>query len=269
MQYWGKVIGAIIGLILPVKFGLLIGLALGHFVDVMRLNGRGLFTGQQGRQTLFFRTTFQVMGHLAKAKGHVSEADIRVVTAFMDRMQLHGESRINAQHAFREGKEVNFPLEEKLRQLHAICYGRSDLIRIFFEIQVQVAFADGHLHPNEKHVLFIIARSLGFSEAQLEQFISMIEGGIHFGQSGYNRSQSQQSSGYHSPTLEDACKVLGVNVDDEATTIKRAYRKLMNEHHPDKLVSRGLPPEMIEMAKQKAQDIQAAYDLIKQQKGFK
>lgn len=267
MQYWGKVIGGIIGLLLPIKFGLLIGVAIGHFVDVMRQNGRGLFSGQQNRQTLFFRTTFQVMGHLAKSKGRVSEADIRVVTAFMDRMQLHGESRVNAQQAFREGKENNFQLEQKLRQLHAICYGRSDLIRIFFEIQVQVAFADGHLHPNEKQVLFTIAKSLGFSEAQFEQFISMIEGGIHFGQSG--QSQSQHSSAYHSPTLEDACKVLGVKADDEANTIKRAYRKLMNEHHPDKLVARGLPPEMIEMAKQKAQDIQAAYDLIKQRKGFK
>lgn len=71
------------------------------------------------------------------------------------------------------------------------------------------------------------------------------------------------------PTLEDACNVLGVKPTDDATTIKRAYRKLMSEHHPDKLVAKGLPPEMMEMAKQKAQEIQQAYELIKQQKGFK
>jgi DnaJ like chaperone protein len=69
--------------------------------------------------------------------------------------------------------------------------------------------------------------------------------------------------------LEDACKVLGVNSTDDSVTIKRAYRKLMGEHHPDKLVAKGLPPEMMEMAKQKAQEIQAAYDLIKREKGFK
>ncbi|WLJ44039.1 DnaJ domain-containing protein [Edwardsiella piscicida] len=71
------------------------------------------------------------------------------------------------------------------------------------------------------------------------------------------------------PTLEDACKVLGVAPSADATTIKRAYRKLMSEHHPDKLVAKGLPPEMMELAKQKAQEIQAAYDLIKKEKGFK
>ncbi len=71
------------------------------------------------------------------------------------------------------------------------------------------------------------------------------------------------------PTLEDACNVLGVKTTDDATTIKRAYRKLMSEHHPDKLVAKGLPPEMMEMAKQKAQEIQKSYELIKDQKGFK
>ena len=71
------------------------------------------------------------------------------------------------------------------------------------------------------------------------------------------------------PTPEQA-KPEWPEVDgDDATTIKRAYRKLMSEHHPDKLVAKGLPPEMMEMAKQKAQEIQKAYELIKEQKGFK
>ncbi len=107
----------------------------------------------------------------------------------------------------------------------------------------------------------------------------MMQGGAQFG-GGYQ----QQSGGgnwqqaQRGPTLEDACNVLGVKPTDDATTIKRAYRKLMSEHHPDKLMSehhpdklvaKGLPPEMMEMAKQKAQEIQQAYELIKQQKGFK
>ena len=63
--------------------------------------------------------------------------------------------------------------------------------------------------------------------------------------------------------------MLGVSPQDEGLTIKRAYRKLMSEHHPDKLVAKGLPPEMMEMAKQKTQAIQQAYDLLKREKGFR
>jgi DnaJ like chaperone protein len=95
----------------------------------------------------------------------------------------------------------------------------------------------------------------------------MMEGGQQFG--GGQRSSGGFQQAQRGPTLEDACSVLGVKSSDDATTIKRAYRKLMSEHHPDKLVAKGLPPEMMEMAKQKAQEIQAAYDLIRKEKGFK
>ena len=89
----------------------------------------------------------------------------------------------------------------------------------------------------------------------------------HSGYQGGYQHQSQQSSS--GPTLDDAYKVLGVTAADDQPTVKRAYRRLMNENHPDKLVAKGLPPEMMEMAKEKAQQIQAAYDLICKAKGWK
>lgn len=273
MQYWGKLLGVIVAIWLGGGFwGAILGLIIGHFIDTARNKkcGRGFFTDQHTRQALFFRTTFQVMGHLTKSKGRVTETDIQIASLFMDRLQLHGEARTAAQYAFREGKESQFPLRETLQQLRSICFGRFDLIRMFLEIQIQVAFADGSLHPNERQVLYVIAEELGISHAQFDQFLSMIEGGRQFGgghwQGGTDGGYQPQQQG---PTLQDACKVLGVSSSDDATTIKRAYRKLMGEHHPDKLVAKGLPPEMMEMAKQKAQEIQAAYDLIKREKGFK
>ncbi|QCR37180.1 co-chaperone DjlA [Nissabacter sp. SGAir0207] len=270
MQYWGKLLGVVLGLMSGAGFwGIVLGFLIGHLVDRARATRRqGYFADQQTRQTIFFRTTFQVMGHLSKAKGRVTEADIQTASQLMARMQLHGEQRTMAQQAFREGKESNFPLRDKLRELRSVCFGRFDLIRMFLEIQVQVAFNDGVLHPNERQVLYVIAEELGISRHQFDQFLSMMEGGQQFGggQGGYSHGGYQQPQG---PTLADACKVLGVQPGDDATTIKRAYRKLMSEHHPDKLVAKGLPPEMMEMAKQKAQAIQAAYDLIKREKGFK
>ncbi|ATA19413.1 MAG: co-chaperone DjlA [Gibbsiella quercinecans] len=275
MQYWGKLLGVIVAIWSGAGFwGVVLGLIVGHMIDTARNNkrSRGFFADQQTRQSLFFRTTFQVMGHLTKSKGRVTEADIQMANLSMDRMQLHGEARAAAQQAFREGKQSDFPLRERLQQLRSICFGRFDLIRMFLEIQIQAAFADGSLHPNERQVLYVIAEELGISRAQFEQFLRMMEGGQQFGggyqqQGGYSQGGYQQAS--RGPTLEDACKVLGVNSTDDAATIKRAYRKLMSEHHPDKLVAKGLPPEMMEMAKQKAQEIQSAYDLIKREKGFK
>ncbi|MCZ4059311.1 co-chaperone DjlA [Pantoea sp. LMR881] len=269
MRYWGKVVGLLLGLISGAGFwGIVIGLVIGHLIDKVRgAQGKAYFSNNQTRQTLFFSTTFQVMGHLTKSKGRVTEADIQIASLLMDRMQLHGESRTAAQRAFREGKQSEYPLRSKLRELRSACFGRFDLIRMFLEIQIQAAFADGSLHPNERQVLYVIAEELGISHAQFDQFLRMMEGSQQFGGgqgSSYGGYQQQRG-----PTLEGACSVLGVKSSDDATTIKRAYRKLMSEHHPDKLVAKGLPPEMMEMAKQKAQEIQAAYDLIRKEKGFK
>lgn len=275
MQYLGKIIGVAVALMMGGGFwGVVLGFLIGHMFDRARSRRLNVFANQQERQSLFFSTTFEVMGHLTKSKGRVTEADIQVANLLMDRMNLHGEARTAAQHAFRVGKSDDYPLREKMRQLRSVCFGRFDLIRMFLEIQLQAAFADGSLHPNERQVLYVIAEELGISRGQFDQFLSMIEGGRQFGggawhgqQGGYSQGGYQQTS--NGPTLEDACKVLGVSSTDDSVTIKRAYRKLMGEHHPDKLVAKGLPPEMMEMAKQKAQEIQAAYDLIKREKGFK
>ncbi|WP_092553790.1 co-chaperone DjlA [Xenorhabdus koppenhoeferi] len=274
MQYWGKLFGLIFGIASGAGFwGIVIGLLLGHILDRVRLRNQRVDTKGQTRQTLFFLSTFQVLGHLTKAKGRVTETDIQLATRLMDRMQLHGEARTSAQQSFREGKQPEFPLRTTLRRLRRACFGRFDLIRMFLEIQLQAAFADGELHPNERKVLFVIAEELGISRIQFEQFLTMMEGGRHFEGHHYGGQYQQhghnQEAGQQRATLADACKVLGVNEHDDTTTIKRAYRRLMSEHHPDKLVAKGLPPEMMELAKQKAQSIQSAYDLIKKEKGFK
>lgn len=110
MQYWGKLLGVIVAIWSGAGFwGVVLGLIIGHMIDTARSNkrSRGFFTDQQTRQTLFFRTTFQVMGHLTKSKGRVTEADIQIASLFMDRLQLHGEARTAAQQAFREGNRAS------------------------------------------------------------------------------------------------------------------------------------------------------------------
>ncbi|WP_225639332.1 co-chaperone DjlA [Candidatus Profftia sp. (ex Adelges kitamiensis)] len=274
MHCWGKLIGVFISLISGTGFwGVLLGLIIGNMIDKSRDTRSSNYFSTQSysksqRQAVFFNTTFQIMGHLTKSKGRVTEADIHVASKLMEHMHLHGSARISAQQAFREGKQTDFMLREKLRELRSICFDSTELIRMFLEIQLQAAFADGLLHPNERSILYVIAEELGFSHIQFNQFISMMEGGRQFN-TGQQKEGYTRNSYQNIPTLEDALKVLGLKYSDNTTTIKRAYRKLMREHHPDKLVAKGLPPEMMEMAKKKAQDIQAAYDFIKKEKGFK
>ncbi|WP_322803543.1 co-chaperone DjlA [Vibrio alfacsensis] len=283
MQIFGKILGAFFGLLLGGPFGLLLGLFIGHQFDkARRLSQAGFSSGgfgkgpsQAQRQEEFFKAAFAVMGHVAKAKGQVTKEEIQLASAMMERMNLHGEQRRAAQDAFREGKESDFPLDDVLMRVKISSSGRFDLLQFFLELQISAAFADGAVHPSERNVLHKIARGLGFSSEQLERRLHMQEaafrfqsqGGFHGQQGQYQSSDWQQAS--QADKLADAYEILDVSSDADSKTVKRAYRKLMNEHHPDKLMAKGLPPEMMNVAKEKSQEIQNAYDLIKKVKGFK
>ncbi len=289
MQIFGKILGFFFGFLFGHIPGALLGLFLGHQFDKARnrqLGGFQSFGGSKGfkgasqkeKQAEFFKSAFAVMGHVAKAKGQVTKEEIQLASTMMDRMNLHGDQRTAAQDAFRSGKSSDFPLEETLASVRVATGGRFDLLQFFLELQVSAAFADGDLHPSERSVLHIIAQGLGFSSQQLEQRLHMQEAAFRFQRGGFggghsNHQQGQGSSGqWYQPSetqLPDAYNVLGIAEGSDSKVVKRAYRKLMNEHHPDKLVAKGLPPEMMQMAKEKAQEIQSAYDLIKKEKGFK
>jgi len=284
MQIFGKILGAFFGLLFGGPLGAVFGLFLGHQFDKARRIQHGGFSQGPGvggfsransaeKQAEFFRSAFAVMGHVAKAKGQVTQQEIQLASTMMSRMNLHGEQRTAAQEAFRDGKSADFPLQETLAKVRVSSGGRFDLLQFFLELQISAAFADGSLHPSERDVLHTIAQGLGFSSAQLEQRLQMQEAAFRFQQGGFGSSQGGHGGGWQQASsadqLTDAYKVLGISESAEAKEVKRAYRKLMNEHHPDKLVAKGLPPEMMQVAKEKAQEIQSAYDLIKKEKGIK
>ena len=284
MQIFGKILGAFFGFLFGGPLGLIFGLFLGHQFDKARrltqsgfnTSGFGRGPSQAERQNEFFKSAFAVMGHVAKAKGQVTPEEIQLASTMMERMNLHGEQRKAAQDAFRDGKESDFPLSNVLERVKISSGGRFDLLQFFLELQVSAAFADGSLHPSERQVLHKIAQGLGFSAEQLERRLQMQEAAFRFQQQGgsFGGGHHQgQSSGWQQASqqnqLADAFKVLDVSESADGKEVKKAYRKLMNEHHPDKLMAKGLPPEMMNVAKEKSQEIQNAYDLIKKVKGFK
>ncbi|MDN3699432.1 MULTISPECIES: co-chaperone DjlA [Vibrio] len=281
MQIFGKILGAFFGFLFGGPLGAMFGLFLGHQFDkARRLNQAGFRTAGFGsgpsqveRQNEFFKAAFSVMGHVAKAKGQVTREEIQLASTMMERMNLHGEQRKAAQDAFRDGKESDFPLDEVLQRVRVSTGGRFDLMQFFLELQISAAFADGQLDPSERSVLHKIAQGLGFSAEQLERRLHMQEAAFRFqqggGQQGGHGQQGNWQQASQASQLADAYNVLGVSEDTEPKELKRAHRKLMNEHHPDKLMAKGLPPEMMNVAKEKAQEIQNAYDLIKKVKGIK
>jgi DnaJ like chaperone protein len=268
MRIWGKLLGSFFGFMFGNIFGLLLGLWLGHRFDRALANkfsaknslfGNG--ASSQERQKIFFNATFSVMGHVAKAKGQVTQTDIQIANAYMDQMRLQGAARERAQTSFSQGKAGQFSLQETLSEFTQMVRGERNLLQMFLGIQVQVAYSDGVLDENERNILYNIAQQLGFSRFELERLLQMMEGQQHF-----HQGQQQQTQ---AANKDDAYKVLGVEETATDKEIKRAYRKLMSQHHPDKLASKGLPEEMMTLAKEKAQNIQGAYETLRGSRGFK
>jgi DnaJ like chaperone protein len=268
MRIWGKILGGFFGFMFGHIVGMLLGIWLGHRFDRARAINfnvqNGLFGNSatsQERQKIFFSATFSVMGHIAKAKGKVTQTDIQVANAYMDQMRLQGEARSLAQSAFALGKETEFPLQDTLAEFAQMVRGDRNVLQMFLGIQIQVAFSDGLVDEKEKAILYTIAEQLGFSRIELDRLLQMIEGQQHFHQ-GQQQQQQQASA-------DDSYKILGVDENATDKEVKRAYRKLMSQNHPDKLASKGLPEEMMNLAKEKAQDIQKAYETLRKERGFK
>jgi DnaJ like chaperone protein len=215
-------------------------------------------------RTAFFAATFAVMGHIAKADGRVSEDEIRIARSAMDRMELDPGLRRLAQDLFGQGKRPEFPLDAVLQQLRRQCHRRRDLLRLFLEVQVEAALADGELRPEEQRLLERIARQLGFSRPELDAVLAGLRAEASF-RGGFREETSRPGTG---PGLPQAYAVLGIEPTADDAAVTRAYRRLMSQHHPDKLVSKGLPEEMIQLATRRTQEIKAAYERVKAERGL-
>lgn len=255
MQWHGKAIGAALGAFWG-PIGSLVGAVLGHQFD-QGVGGK-LAGGSGQTQGLFFEVTFEVMGRLAKVDGRVSEEEIRIARRIMHAMHLGPEQVRKAIGLFTAGKRASYGLHERLGALHNRIGHRRDLSRTFVEIQVQAAVGGGEIAQAKRQLLWQVAQRFGVTRVELAQ----IEARVRAQQSG----SLAQKKGLD---LGAAYRVLGVQADASDKEIKTAYRRLMNQHHPDKLVSKGLPESMTALAEQKTHEIRAAYERIKDQRDFK
>ena len=254
------------GFFLGGPLGAILGTAVGHGFDKVKGVGNG--SGQFGYgdnervQMAFFTATFSVMGHLAKADGRVSDEEIAAVRKIMVHMQLTGEQQRTAINLFDEGKRPDFPLDDILEQFRRECHRRSTLTRMFLEILLGTAMADGEIHNSELRILYYVCERVGYPRAQFERIVRMMQAGQKAGGStGFDQAYQGAAD---STRLKDAYGVLGLSEEAPDDDVKKSYRRLMTQYHPDKLVSKGLPEEMMQFATEKTRDIKAAYDLIRE-----
>ncbi len=271
MNLVGALIGAVIGYWLGGPIGMILGAMLGQSVSIGVSRGGWSGFDAARSQEAFFTATFSVMGHMAKADGVVSEDEIRAANAVMAHMNLDPAQRLAAIQLFNRGKEAGFELDGALRTLRTACHGRRDLLGMFLQIQLHAAMADGLIAPAERRLLERICDLLGIPEYELNQYEQFIRAQQRFGGGASGRTGGGGGGFRDTRTdnLAAAYQTLGVASTATDAEIKTAYRRLMKENHPDKLVARGLPENMIRMAQEKVQQINVAYDAIKAARGIK
>ncbi len=257
MKFRGKLFGAIIGLLIAGPIGMTLGFIAGHLYDLGYF--RAFLQAVQGNihtqsQQIFFNATFKIMGYVAKSDGRVSENEIRTAQLIMSKMGLNEALKKQAIYLFSVGKEADFNVDQTLYELRQVCHIQPALLQLFLDIQLQMASADGPISPAKKAALQHICEKLGIAGFQ-----------FHHNENQYQQYYRYDRKSAQSDTmsLNDAYKILGISESATPDAIKKAYRRLMSQNHPDKLIAKGLPPEMIKIATQKTQRIKQAYEQIK------
>ena len=264
--YTGKILGSLLGFLTLGVIGGLVGFFVGHLFDsglvrAIRMTGPD---GLHALQQEFFDTTFVMLGFIAKADGRVSESEIAQAEAMFSQLRLTPSQRASAIKRFKRGAEPDFDPSAELLRFRRTASLRPQTSQTLMLFLVGMAYADGHINTAEMGALIRVANSLGISDNALQRTISMVAAQANFGTHRERQKYHPQKS-----QISNAYKALGVSSSIDDRELKKVFRRLMSENHPDKLIARGVPKEMIDLATERSQSITAAYDLIKAERGLK
>jgi DnaJ like chaperone protein len=256
-----KLIGFFVGLFSKGPLGALLGLLAGWWLDsrIARLRGAaprdgfvsGLFSGRS--QRVFQQALFGCLGHLAKADGRVTQREIEIAEQLMLQLRLNAQQRRAAIGQFRRGKQDDYPLEDELAPFAAMTGNMQHLRRLFIEILLNGALSDGVVSDAERRVLARVARVLRIGAEELDRLL------------GARRGPAQA----HATEDADPYEVLGVPRDADVARIKKAYRQLMSQYHPDKLAGSDVPATMRDYAHRRVREVRSAYDALRRERGFR
>ncbi|MBO6521283.1 MAG: co-chaperone DjlA [Rhodospirillales bacterium] len=249
MSVWGKVIGGIAGLAVGGPIGAVIGAVAGHHVVDKKKAGE---LNQDDKQVAFTTAVIVLSAKMAKADGRVTRDE---VDAFKQLFHIEPEDVPTVAAIFDEAKQNAEGFEPYAEQIGDMFKGDWHLLEEIIGAQFHIAKADGVIHPGEVEYLRKVALLFGFTERDFDRLQTIYLGGW-------------QGEGGRSFRADDAYQVLGVSKEASDADIKKAYRDLVRENHPDTLMAKGMPEEFIELANEKLAKINDAYDRIKKARGF-
>jgi DnaJ like chaperone protein len=278
MNWGGKIIGGVLGLAAMGPWGAVVGAFIGHQFDTGATFGTLLGSGGADPKLvneLFFPTTFRVMGHIAKADGRVSEQEIASARAVMHALRLNPAQMLAAMQYFNEGKQPDFDLDAALRRLRSAIAAYPDLANFMVEIQLQAALAGDGLTELPRARLRRVALLLGLGPAEFARLESVLRwsygmaGGAAGAAGGAGGGSGPNAAPVSQERIAQAYTMLLAEPVMSDEQIVKCYRRQMSRHHPDKLRANGLPESMLERAKERTQQIQAAYELIRARRGMR
>jgi DnaJ like chaperone protein len=262
MAWKGTIFGAVVGFLLTrTALGAVIGALIGLMYDQSVGLGYGAARAGASVSEVFFRTTFELMGHVAKSDGRVSEAEIDAARGVMQELRL-GSGEIGAAiECFRVGKSPSYDAGFRIEQLREACGLRYDLLATFIELQLRAALAGNGISPPARHILARAAERLGMSRLEFARMEAAVRA-QHGGRGSYAGAAPQRP-------LSECYAELEVTAGASDQEVTKAYRRQMSRHHPDKLVANGLPESMAQWAKEKTQRIQECYEAIRAARGMR
>ena len=239
MSIWGSLLGGVIGFSFGGPFGALLGSFLGG--KISRLSSSKKISGQQNAQEIFALSLIILSAKLSKADGHVSKEEL---IAVKEKLQIPDSEIDQVAQIFNKAKDESTGYEPYAKQIAEIFKGNINVLEEVINILFYIAEADGHVSSDEEDMIANIAYIFGLSQKQYQSI-----------------KESRKSSDKLNPYI-----VLESQPTDDLQIIRKKYIKLSKEHHPDLLMSKGVPVEVINESKNKMRAINAAWDQVQKLK---
>ncbi len=237
MSIWGSLIGGMVGFSLGGPFGMLLGSLIGGKISRARSRDGGNFGSFAQPQQIFALSLIVLSAKLSKADGQVSKEEL---IAVKEKLKIPENEIENVGKIFNKAKEESTGYEQYARQISQIYKNNPNVLEEVINILFYIAESDGNVSHSELVMIQNIAQIFGLNQSQFDSI-----------------KESRKSSDKLNPYI-----VLESKPEEDLQSIRKKYLKLSKEHHPDILMTKGVPKEVIEESKKKMRAINSAWDQI-------